>query len=72
MASHAYQYSLPFMASLNLLDLGRLTNDLIRHNPLWPPMPTKIPLDIPKFEGKAGEDPQNHIMSYTYGVHLTT
>ena len=27
-------------------------------------MPTKLPLDIPKFEGKAGEDPQNHIMSF--------
>ena len=27
-------------------------------------MPTKIPLDIPKFEGKVGEDPQNHIMEF--------
>ena len=27
-------------------------------------MPTKLPSDIPKFEGKAGEDPQNHIMSF--------
>ena len=30
----------------------------------WPPMLTKIPLDIPKFEGKEGECPQNHIMMF--------
>ena len=27
-------------------------------------MPTKIPSDIPKFERKAGECPQNHIMTF--------
>ena len=27
-------------------------------------MPTKIPSDIPKFEGKLGECPQNHIMMF--------
>ena len=27
-------------------------------------MPTKIPLDIPKFEGKADKCPQNHIMLF--------
>ena len=27
-------------------------------------MPTRVPLDIPKFEGKAGECPQNHIMMF--------
>ena len=27
-------------------------------------MPTKLPSDIPKFEGKAGECPQNHIMEF--------
>ena len=27
-------------------------------------MPTKIPSDIPKFEGKAGECPQIHIMMF--------
>ena len=30
----------------------------------WPPMPTKLSSDIPKFEGKAGECPQNHIMMF--------
>ena len=27
-------------------------------------MQTKLPSDIPKFEGKAGECPQNHIMTF--------
>jgi hypothetical protein len=27
-------------------------------------MPTKLPSDIPKFEGKAGDDPTNHIMTF--------
>ena len=56
--------NLPFMAHLNLPDLARLTNDPIRHQTFWPPMPTKLPSDIPKFEGKEGECPQNHIMAF--------
>ena len=56
--------NLPFMTCLNLPDLAWLTNDPIRHLTFWPPMPTKLPLDIPKFEGKAGECPQNHIMTF--------
>ena len=39
-------------------------NDPIHHCSLWPRMPTKLPLDIPKFEGKEGEDPQSHIISF--------
>ena len=27
-------------------------------------MPTKLPLDIPKFEGLVGEDPTNHVRSF--------
>jgi hypothetical protein len=27
-------------------------------------MPTKLPSDIPKFEGKSGEDPANHVMTF--------
>jgi hypothetical protein len=27
-------------------------------------MPTKLPSDIPKFEGKAGDDPANHVMNF--------
>ena len=56
--------NLPFMAHLNLPDLARLTNDPICHQAFWPPIPTKLPSDIPKFEGKAGQCPQNHIMTF--------
>ena len=56
--------NLPFMAHLNLPNLARLTNDPILHQYFWPPMPTKLPSDIPKFEGKVGECPQNHIMTF--------
>ena len=33
-------------------------------NLYWPQVPTKIPGDCPKFDGKAGEDPQAHVMTY--------
>ena len=56
--------NLPFMAHLNLPNLARLTNDSIRHQAFWPPMPTKLPSYIPKFEGKAKGCPQNHIMAF--------
>ena len=50
--------------TLNLPDLSRLTNDLMSHNSSWPAVPTKIPSDIPKFEGKAGEDPGEHVTTF--------
>lgn len=56
--------NLPFMASSNIPDLTKLTNDPIQHDPTWPAMPTKLPSYIPKFEGHAREDPSNHIMSF--------
>jgi hypothetical protein len=55
---------MPYLASLNILDLTKLTNYPIFHNPTWPAMPTKLPSDIPKFEGKEGDDPANHIMTF--------
>jgi hypothetical protein len=39
-------------------------NDLIHHNPNWPLIPTKIPSYIPKFEGKSGEDPRDHVTMF--------
>lgn len=36
-------------------------NDLIYHLPFWLDMPTKLPIDIPNFEGKLGEEPLNHL-----------
>ena len=56
--------NLLFMTRINLPHLDRLTNDPIRHQYFWPPMPTKLSSYIPKFEGKAGEYPQNHIMTF--------
>ena len=47
---------LPFLATLNFPDLSKLMNDPMRHNSYWPPVPTKLPSDIPKFEGKVVED----------------
>ena len=45
---------LPFLVTLNLPDLSRLTNDPVAHDPAWPVVHTKLRLDIPKFEGKMG------------------
>lgn len=53
-----------FLATLDLLDLSLLTNDPILHSPHWPQMPRKLPFDIPKFNGKPGEDPKNHVMTF--------
>ena len=55
---------MPYLASLNIPNLNKLTNDPILHDPTWPAMPTKLPSDIPKFEGKAGDDPANHVMTF--------
>jgi hypothetical protein len=56
--------AMPYLASLNIPYLTKLTNDPILHDPNWPNMPTKLPSVIPKFEGKTGEDPTNHIVSF--------
>jgi hypothetical protein len=55
---------LPFLATLDLPDLSRILNDPIRHSPQWPAIPAKLPSDIPKFDGKVGEDPNNHVMTF--------
>jgi hypothetical protein len=55
---------MPYLASLNIPDLNKLINDPILYNPTWPIMPTKIPSDIPKFEGKLGDNPANHIVTF--------
>jgi hypothetical protein len=55
---------LPFLATLDLPYLSRILNDPIRHSPQWPVIPAKLPLDIPKFDNKAGEDPNNHVMNF--------
>jgi hypothetical protein len=56
--------SVLYFEYLNILDLTKLTNDPILHDPTWPNMPTKLPTNILKFEGKPGEDPANHVMNF--------
>jgi hypothetical protein len=58
------QTHLHFLAMLNLPDLSKLMNDPVCHNSTCSPIPTKLPLDIPKFEGKNGEDPGDHITTF--------
>jgi hypothetical protein len=55
---------LPFLATLDILDLSILTNNPILHSPFWPIILAKLPSDIPKFGGKPGEDPNNHVMTF--------
>ena len=65
--SHQYPHvnrQLPFLATLDLPDLSRILNDLICHSPQWPAIPSKLPSDIPKFDGKPGEDSNNHVMNF--------
>jgi hypothetical protein len=38
--------------------------DPVRHDPSWPPVPTKLSSDILKFEGKSGEDPGDHVTTF--------
>jgi hypothetical protein len=58
------QPRLPFLAMLNFLYLLRLMNALIRHDSTFPLIPTKLPSDIPKFEGKNSEDIGDHITTF--------
>ena len=55
---------IPFFATLNLPDLSRLTNDPVSHDPTWPAIPNMLPSDRPKFEGKIGEDPSEHVTTF--------
>jgi hypothetical protein len=55
---------LPFLATLDLPDLSRLTNDPISHSLVWPIIPAKLPSDISKFDRNPGEDPNNHVMTF--------
>jgi hypothetical protein len=65
--SHQYPQAnrqLPFIATLDFQDLSRILNDPIRHSPQWPAIPAKLQSDILKFNGKVGEDPNNHVMNF--------
>ena len=58
------QPRLPFLAMLNLPDLSTLMNDPLSHDLAWSAIPNKLPSDIPKFEGKVGEDPSEHVTTF--------
>jgi hypothetical protein len=59
-----FKLTISFLGYLILSNLSRLTNDPIQHAPFWPPIPTKLPSNIPKFDGKLGEDINNHVMTF--------
>lgn len=63
-ASPNLNQQLPFVETLELPNLNRLTNDPIAYTPCWPTIPHKLPSDIPKFNGNLGEDPSNHVMTF--------
>jgi len=58
------QLRLPFLETLNLQDLTKLMNDSVFHDSNWLSVPTKLPSDIPKFEGKMGEDLGDHVTTF--------
>jgi hypothetical protein len=65
--SHQYPQvnrQLPFLATLDLPDLSRILNDPILLSPHWPVITAKLSSDIPKFDGKPGEYPNNHVMTF--------
>jgi hypothetical protein len=58
------QPRIPFLAMLNMSDLSKIMNEPVSHDPTWPTLPTKIPSNIPKFEGKNGKDPGDHVTTF--------
>ena len=39
-------------------------NDPVAHDLAWPAVPTKLPSDIPKFDGKPGKDPSEYVTTF--------
>lgn len=58
------QPRLPFLATLNFPDLTKLMNDLVFHDLNWPPVPTNLTSNTPKFEEKMGEYPEDHVTTF--------
>jgi hypothetical protein len=58
------QPRLPFLATLNMIDLSKLMNNHMHHDLSCPSIPTKLPSDIPKFEGRTSEDPGDHVTTF--------
>jgi hypothetical protein len=62
--SYNPQPKLLFLETLHFPYLTRLLNDPICHDPIWPPMLTNFPSDIPKFEAKTNKDPGDHVTTF--------
>ena len=62
------QPSLPFLANLNLPNLSRLMNDPVSHDPTWPAVPNKLPLDIPSSREKQVKILVNMSLLFTFGA----
>jgi hypothetical protein len=60
------------MEMLNFPDLSKLMNDIVFHDPNWSLVPTKFPSDIPKFEGKSGEDMGDHVTNFCLWCSLNS
>ena len=60
----SYITPLSFLVTLNLPNLSRLTNDPIFNHSAWPMIPAKLSSYIPQFEGKPGENPTNHVITF--------
>ena len=58
------QPRIPFLATLNLPNFSILMNDLVCHDLDWSAIPNELPSDIPKFKGKSGEDPSEHVTTF--------
>ena len=41
-----------------------MNNNMVSHDLMWPVVPANIPSKIPKFEGKGGEDPGEHVTTF--------
>ena len=55
---------LRYMVGFRLHDFSHLINDPLLHNSNWPLMTTKLPFEIPKFEGNPREELTNHVHSF--------
>ena len=65
----SFNPQLPFLATLELPDVSKLTNDPILHNPYWPPVPTKIPGDCPNLMVKLMKIHKPMSWLITFGAH---
>jgi len=55
---------LHFLETIDIPDMYKFTNDPINHKLHWPPISHKIPIDIPKFKGKQGDDLATNVTTY--------